>query len=442
MGPVGSSKTSAVCMEIFDRACRQEPDGKTRRSRWAILRNTYPELKSTTIKSWLDWFPHTMMKWDAPITGRVTGKLPDGTSLDMELYFLALERPEDVGKLKGYELTGAWLNEAAEMAKGVFDMASQRVGRYPSAKRGGPTWTGIIMDTNPPDDDHWYYKLAEETRPEGFAFFKQPGGLKKVGDKWVPNETAENIENLPGGHEYYTRQLGGKNQEWIKVFLAGSYGSVFTGKIVYPEYNDELHCRECSPDPKLPLLVGLDYGLTPAAAICQITHDGQFRILDEVVTEDSDVEQFARDILKPHLAQNYPKYTVICVGDPAGNRRADSDAKTCFMVLAEQGLAAVPAISNEPHQRQLSVKHYLSKLVMGRPGLVVDPKASTIRKGFNGGYHFKRVQVGYEQYRDVPDKNKYSHPHDAVQYASLHAKFMDVNNTFGSKISYPKMAIA
>ncbi len=35
----------------------------------------------------------------------------------------------------------------------------------------------MLGDTNAPDEDHWYYRLAEETRPEGWEFFRQPGGL-------------------------------------------------------------------------------------------------------------------------------------------------------------------------------------------------------------------------------------------------------------------------
>ena len=58
MGPIGSGKSVACCAEIMMRSCEQAPgrDG-VRRTRWAIIRNTYPELKSTTIKTWLDWFP-------------------------------------------------------------------------------------------------------------------------------------------------------------------------------------------------------------------------------------------------------------------------------------------------------------------------------------------------------------------------------------------------
>ena len=55
-GPVGSGKSVACCIEIFRRASQQErgPDGK-RRTRWAVIRNTNPQLKTTTIKTWLVW---------------------------------------------------------------------------------------------------------------------------------------------------------------------------------------------------------------------------------------------------------------------------------------------------------------------------------------------------------------------------------------------------
>ncbi len=56
-GPVGSGKSVSCCIEVMRRALEQKkgPDGK-RKSRWAVIRNTNPQLKTTTIKTWLDWF--------------------------------------------------------------------------------------------------------------------------------------------------------------------------------------------------------------------------------------------------------------------------------------------------------------------------------------------------------------------------------------------------
>ena len=58
MGPVGGGKTVVCCMEVWSRILEMPPcrDG-VRRSRWAFIRNTYPELISTTMNTWKDWVP-------------------------------------------------------------------------------------------------------------------------------------------------------------------------------------------------------------------------------------------------------------------------------------------------------------------------------------------------------------------------------------------------
>lgn len=435
-------------MEIFGRACAQKPHNGVRRTRWAVIRNTYPELKSTTIKTWTEWFPFAVMKWDAPISSTVSLPLPDGTKLEMEVWFFPLDRPEEVGKLRSLELTGGWINEASEVAKAVLDMMTQRVGRFPAQRHGGPTWHGVLMDTNMPDDDHYLYRLGETERPEGWEFFKQPGGLIFKGGDWSdrrnyePNPKAENIPNLPGGYEYYYRQLAGKSKDWIKVFVLAQYGSVIDGKPVYPEWNEDLHVKRVNPITKVPLILGFDFGLTPAVVIGQVTPRGQLLILDELVSSDMGIQQFARDVVRPHLAMKYPGFSFQAVGDPAGMGRADTDEKTCFMELAEQGIPCVPASSNTMTARREAVAKYLTKMIDGQPGLLCDPKADTIRRGFNGRYRYKRVQVsGDERYRDVPDKNEYSHPHDALQYLALYSTTMHNTKEWSTKIEYPQMGV-
>ena len=76
--------------------------GGVRKSRFAITRNTYPELISTTIKTWLDWFPEDIfgpMRHDIPLTHHIIMPLPDGTRMDCEVMFFAIDRPDQVKKL-------------------------------------------------------------------------------------------------------------------------------------------------------------------------------------------------------------------------------------------------------------------------------------------------------------------------------------------------------
>ena len=110
MGPFGSGKSTACVMEILRRAGEQKisTDGK-KRSRWGIIRNTYPELKTTTIKTWHQWVPPQIGRWVD--TGPPTHHITDG-DLDLEVIFIALDRPDDIKKLLSMELTGTGVNEA------------------------------------------------------------------------------------------------------------------------------------------------------------------------------------------------------------------------------------------------------------------------------------------------------------------------------------------
>lgn len=435
MGPVGSGKSTACCYEILWRSLNQQPgpDG-VRRSRWAAIRNTYPELKSTTIKTWMDWMIDVAtIKWDTPITSNIViDDIGDGTGLDLELLFMAIDRPEDVNKLRSLELTGAWINEASELDKAALDMCTQRVGRFPSKRAGGPSWTGVIMDTNPPDDDSWWYKLAEEEKPDSYKFFKQPGGLRKDLDpksptfnEYVPNETAENIQNHSLGYQYYLNQVPGKTEDWIKVFLLGDYGTTLDGKPVYPEYNDKVHHVEktLNPVPGMPVIAAFDFGLTPACVFLQMSPKGQLLVLRELVSEDMGIRQFYSEVVRPFILETFPSNRIEAVGDPAGNIRAQTDEKTCMQELLSLGLICEPASTNEFIKRRESVAFFLQRMSGGEPGFLLDPSCKQLRKGFNGGYRYERIRSsGTTKFKDRPVKDKFSHIADALQYGCLYVR--------------------
>lgn len=410
MGPFGSSKSTACVMEILRRAAKQAPSQNgIRYSRFAIVRNSYPELRTTTLKTWNAWCPAAFgrLTMDSPILHHI--KTED---LDLEVLFLALDREEDQKKLLSLELTGAWLNEAREIPKAIIDAMTGRVGRYPSRMQGGCTWSGIIMDTNPPDDQNWWYKAAEEDTPEGWDFFQQPPG---------DSPEAENLQNLP--KNYYERMKQGKDPDWVKVYIQGQYGFVTEGKAVYPMFRDRIHVSPdlIQPAPNLPLLIGADFGLTPAAVIGQKLVDGRWIILDELVTDSCGVIRFA-ELLAKYVATHYPNHRVDCgFGDPAGNQRSFSDEKTAMEIMkAHTGWKWKAAPSNDPTMRREVVVSCLNRLVDGNPGLLVASKCATIRKGFAGGYHYRYVKSGNgAQMHETPFKNQYSHPHDALQYLLL-----------------------
>lgn len=439
MGPLGSGKSVAMCLEIMARACTQPIDstGK-RRSAWVVIRNTYRELADSTIQTWLDWFPEEQFGHfhRGDNTHSVRLRLADDSLVELDVVFRALDRPADVRKLLSVEYTAAWVNEAREIPKAVIDMLGERLGRFPSyrdpvfkdaiesycARTGierndmtleqvveaGGYWSGIIMDTNPPEEDSWWYKVFEKERPKTWKLFRQPGGRSK---------NAENLENLKPG---YYQDTGGKSPAWIKVYFDGEYGFVLDGKPVYPEFTDSFHVTDwATPLPGVEIRIGLDFGLTPAAVFVQQDIHGRWRVIDELVSEFMGITRFG-ELLAAKIQTDYRGHTFKIYGDPAGDQRAQTDERTPFMILNALGLLASPARTNDFNLRREAVAQPLMRFIDGKPGLAIHPKCHQLRLGMAGKYAYKRVQVlGDDRYHDKPDKGMYSHVCEALQYVML-----------------------
>lgn len=419
LGPVGSGKSVACIMDMLSKAMQQVPHNGTRKTRFALIRNSYPELRTTTLQTFIDWLPMAKVNLQPPISARLTlPNIGDGTALDAEFLFLALDRPEDSKKLLSLELTGAFLNESRELPLQVLEVLTGRVGRYPSKRAGGATWSGILIDSNPPSTDSWMYRLFDEENLEGYSLHKQPGGLiREDSGEYIPNPLAENIENLPGGHEYYLRQIPGKQSNWIKSYVLGEYSDVMDGKPIYPQYNDDLHVGECKPINGLPVYIGLDFGLNPSATFVQLSPRGVLNILDELTVDGMGIKQFAESLMLPLLKTKYKDCAWEIFGDPAGVARSPTDEKTVFDELRLLGLLAHPTASNAPQARFEAVRYWLNRMTDGKPSFMLHPNCKMLRKGFLGGYRFKRLRVSGERYADKADKNEYSHIHDSLQYA-------------------------
>tara|TARA_R110002012_G_scaffold153730_1_gene313911 strand:+ start:1292 stop:2812 length:1521 start_codon:yes stop_codon:yes gene_type:complete len=446
MGPVGSGKSYACAAEIMLKAVSQVPSPRDgiKYSRFVVVRNSYPELRTTTIKTWQELFPENIwgpFRWSPPLTHHI--KLPsrdNAPGIDCEVIFLALDQPKDVRKLLSMELTGAWVNEARELPKAVIDGLTHRVGRYPTLSDGGASpWRGIIMDTNPMDDDHWWYRLAEKEKMVGkykWKFFRQPGAVEEYTSAdlpenpeangfvfsantwWLTNPSAENRNNLPAG--YYEQTLLGKNTDWIRCYAQGLYTYVQEGKPVMNEYDDSIMSEDhLEADISVPIQVGIDFGLTPAAIFGQKLTNGRWVILHELVTFDMGLERFG-NMLKSTLATKFPKFEVLVWGDPAGMARDQIYEVTSFDHLKSIGLLARPTASNDFRVRREAGAMPMNRLIEGKPGILIDKTCQRLRKALAGGYHFKRVQIsGGERYRDTPNKNDHSHVGDAYMYLVL-----------------------
>lgn len=436
-GAVGCGKSVACCLEILGRGIRQSPgsDG-VRRSRWAVIRNTYPELKTTTINTWRSWYPEEQcgkIKFDSPITQHI--RIGD---VDIEIIFLALDSEEDIKKLKSLELTGVYINELQYINKQIFNVCRERVNRFPSKKDGADiSWTGVIADTNPPDNDHWIYKLFEENCPEGFKIFKYPSPLERVteipegiehatsttGGIYINNDVDyRDVQNDPN---YWLKLVPGSTDEEVKVNLMGQYGVVVSGKPVHPAYNDSLHYpgKILLANENIKLGLGWDFGLTPAVAIVQLDALGQLKVIDELWSDDMNLRDFAESVVLPYLNRTYPWWheNYESRHDPAGNSGMQTDGKSCEDILRQCGIKSLAAAeSNAPTARRDGLDFFLSRMTNGIPSFQVSSKARMIRKGLMGSYQYARMKVkGEERYHDAPLKNMYSHICEGLEYIAM-----------------------
>lgn len=424
-GPVGSGKTTACLFELFRRACEQRPapDG-IRYTRFAIVRQSLKQLKDTVLKDVTGW-----------LEGIADYRVSESTiyikvgDVYSEWLMIPLDTPEDQRRLLSMQLTGAWMSEIIEMDINLVPSLAGRCGRYPSANQGGATWMGIIADTNFPSEGSDWYKFMETDIPPDTQIFKQPGGLSAGAEnlEWL-TQTPETLK-LPvddpirkaQGRKYYERLARTSHPDWVRRYVHAEYGDDPSGSAVFREsFKASFHCVDnLEPVASMPFIVGQDFGRDPWSIICQLDHKGRLLVLEEVRAEDIGLERHIQTALRPALQNiRYLGRPIAIVGDPSGISKSSIYEETTFDVMKRMGLMAFPAPTNDIDPRIRAVEAYLLSARGGEAGMLIDKnRCPTIVRALAGGYRYAKTKAG--QRKPLPDKNEYSHPIDALQYAAL-----------------------
>lgn len=439
-GPVGCGKTVSAEQEIMRRAMEQ-PRGVDgiRYSRWAVIRSTYRQLKTTTIKTWLDWFPEKVfgkIKWDSPITHHVRFR-----DVDLEVFFMPLEGQADISNMRSLELTGVYINELQYLPYAVLKACIERCNRYPSMSLcPTPGYSGVIADTNPPDTDHWIYKLEKDI-PSNYKYFHYKSALSVAyeqptsgewarslnGTIYVPNKEAwDYVKYHKTGYKYFLNQVPGLRDEEIKVNLMGDYGFIAHGKPVYPEYNEAIHFHHqpVRYNRHENLVISWDFGLTPAMGVYQQQPNGRIIKLFEVTSDGFGIDKFATSHALPALNAKCPGWQndYTSTADPAGKQGSQQvHGETCIGVLNRLGIRTQPAKSNDLDIRIGAVSWFLRRNIDGKGSFMITPECPQTRKGFLGDYQFEKKMITdlEEGTKALPLKNFSSHAHDETQYAMM-----------------------
>jgi hypothetical protein len=413
-GPVGSGKSSGMVMELLRRAAQQKPDPKDgiRRTRGVIVRNTMPQLESTSLK--------TVNELLRPI---VDYRASDKTiwirqsDIEAEWILMPLDRPENIQRLLSLDITYAWLSELRELPVSILLDVLSRCGRFPSMMHGGPSWSGVIGETNSFSEDSDWNKVLEEKwlvdkpLPTSWGYFVQPGAREPG---------AENRENLKPG--YYENLIENNSAAWVEQYVDNIVAPSLSGEAVFrSSFKSKWHtaATKLHSVPGNMLVVGMDFGRNPAAVLGQMDPKGRLLALDECVGENMGVEQFTNTLLRPLLARpEYQRLPVGVVGDPSGIARSQIGEESVFQALKRLGLASQPAMTNDIDPRLRAVEKWLLQARDGGPALLISPTCETLLKALRSRYRFAKKKDG--ELQPVPTKDHpWSDIADAFQYLVL-----------------------
>jgi hypothetical protein len=284
----------------------------------------------------------------------------------------------------------------------------------------------MLWDTTIPDFLKWY--------PDGEA-----GILEKTNSKFLLKFDDVECEVLFRGLDDANdaRRLLSLQLTFgvIDVYVHGEFGKSLSGQPVFRAFDRDTHVAKSTLNHiKLqthPLIIGMDFGLTPACTINQIDAQGRLLTFADLTSEGMGTLRFCREKLKPLLANRFPGMNVLIIGDPAGQQRAQTDERSVFDILRQEGFRVVPAKTNSIVARVNSVDKVLTRTVDGKPGHLIDPCATKLIAALRGGYRYKIRQNGETD--DKPEKNSHSHIADAHQYACLHADGNVTGDAWGRK---------
>ena len=424
-----------------------------------MVRKAYTWLMDTNFISACNWFLHGQYKGG---TRTMVLEWPATDNCDaaltVELLFRAAETGDDEQKFRSTEVTGAWIDESIQLLRVIKQTIISRLGRFPKRKDSpcGYVPTYLIETTNPcgaEDEMYWQYRWV------GPKVIKEPERNPDGSPKWetgvydtgtlvpkappgpVPSrppvpgfvgfwqEMAENAQNIREGYWDDIRRMYPEAPEMTQMLVEGKPGYRPEGKPVYRNYRREFHMAQTPLEWKrvadpfsgemkgVPLIRGWDNsGDVPAAILIQQVGPLSFHVLREWYDDRMGIVDFT-EMVKYDCGIYYAdaKWTDYC--DPAGFAKMSSP--TGGLTSNAQIQREVCHLDMKPSRQELDLRISAVDSLLGRMGgLLIDPRCTRLLNGFFGGYvREENIRMGVNEFKSLPKKNKFSHIHDALQYA-------------------------
>lgn len=374
-------------------------------ARWALIRDTFENMKGTTQKTFFEWFPPGI--YGTYHGGNKTFTWAEGVAKG-EVIFMGMDDANDATKLMSRELAGFGMDEPAPamgntgIDEFIFSMAMSRL------RQPGMNWYAAKLAENNPDEAHWTYSK-----------FVAPGTADFM--IWQPR-LPENVLNLPKHYYESLRATWKHRPDLIRRFVDGEFGFQAVGKSVTPQWSDKLHLAiGLVAEERAELLLCWDFGHTPVCLVTQVTAGGHWDILQAHCGIEMGVEELIENVVHPALLELKRKYNVTWrhTGDPAGNIRSQDSVKRFPVQSIKRMLGGI--WTNGPVRLQDRIdplQAALTRTVGGRGLIRVDREAAApVWYALRGGWHYHVAKSGLIS--GVPVKN---HPDsdvgDAMSYGA------------------------
>lgn len=250
VGGIGSGKTLIGCLTVLTWAVTHPGD-------YLIARQFYPELKITTLKTFLEITPKELIVDYKAADGIVKIRSQGGVST---IIFRQLEEPD---KLRSLNLSGAYIDEASQTSEAAFMLLQGRL--------RGSGLRKLILTTNPNGHD-WIYRWWVKQ-----DFFKNKDSQRHF--KLIKAPSTENT-HLPDG--YISNMMETWSEDRIRREIHGDFDS-FEGQ-VYDTFRHDTHVIvPFQIPPEWPRIVGMDHGYRNPSAVVwgAIDYDGNIYVYRE-----------------------------------------------------------------------------------------------------------------------------------------------------------------
>ena len=416
-GPWRSSKSTFACFAIVRKAAELAKINIGLKA--LMVRDTFSNLKDSTLKTWLEWFPHPyfsnlhMEQGRADLTfnyggqkhsvlfrhGQTAQAASDFLSTDYGV--IVLEEVVPVYNLTGNQQVSPGISEE------VFKMCSGRLAQW------GVDEPELILTFNPPMSTHW-------TNTRFIALTKTSRGraeLDRLNCGVYFFSRQENEKNLRKGYYDETAATLG-DDTMIRRFINGEVISVYPGLPIFQkDFRYERHVRDqISPIQSRGFILGFDNPPHPACLFTQVDAKGRWLWIKELLggyvherlVEDIGMVRFS-DMVKAALGAQFPTLGVDSYYyDPSCDSPGVTDESSVGDILRQKfaPVPGMPGLSPIPPRIE-SIRNRLNHSIDGDPALLVSAEGCPMAvEALAGGYRYGlkpsgTALMGYDPVKDV-----------------------------------------